>query len=202
MKKVVNPTTGSFREKGSKFTGYLFPVKSREAFEKKLTELKSGYPDATHHCYAWRLNPAKPEEFTQDDGEPSGTAGLPILNQLKSFEIVNAGMVVIRYYGGTNLGKSGLIEAYGRSAQLCLQKAEVTSIQLIQKVEITYPYPEQSTIEKLMHQYNLQELEAVYLEKVTLRLACPLKYVASLKNKLKQIIHKDVENEFLEQSYV
>ncbi len=202
MKKVIQPTTDSFREKGSKFIGYLFPAESKESFEVRLEELKSEYPDATHHCYAWRINPAELIEFSQDDGEPGGTAGRPILNQLKSYEIVNAGIVVVRYYGGTNLGKPGLIEAYGRSAEHCLQKAELQAISLIRKVEISYPYSMQNSIEKLMHRFDLKELESHYTENVSLILACPLQHKASLKKSLNQMEHLGIEASFLEKSYM
>ncbi|MDZ7681438.1 MAG: YigZ family protein [Fodinibius sp.] len=81
MKTVQQHYQSSFREKGSKFIGFLLPTSSKEDFENKLADIQSEYPDATHHCYAWRIDPTKIEEFTQDDGEPSGTAGLPILNK-------------------------------------------------------------------------------------------------------------------------
>ncbi|MBN2732565.1 MAG: YigZ family protein [Balneolaceae bacterium] len=165
MKRVLTNTQSSLQEKGSKFLGYLLPVENQDDFDESLASIKSKYPDATHHCYGWRLNPAKPEEFAQDDGEPGGAAGLPILNQLKSFEVINAGLVVVRYYGGTNLGKSGLIKAYGTAAELCLQKADLKPIEVIWKVAITYPYAEQNTIEKLIYQYTLKELDASYTEK-------------------------------------
>lgn len=202
MNKVISQTDTSFREKGSKFMGYLSPVESLDEFNRKLNTLKSKYPDATHHCYGWRLNPAKTEEFAQDDGEPSGTAGLPILNQLKSFEVVNAGLVVVRYYGGTNLGKSGLIKAYGAAAELCLQKADLKPIEVIWKVEITYPYAEQNAIEKLMHQFNLIELKASYTEKVTLIAGCPVKNYQSLKKNLEQLEHRNISADFIEKNFV
>lgn len=202
MKKVVAQTETSFRDRGSKFIGYLFPVDTKPAFEAQLEQIKSQYPNATHHCYAWRINPAQLKEFAQDDGEPSGTAGLPILNQLKSFEVVNAGIVVVRYYGGTNLGKSGLIQAYEAAAEECLQKTELKSIQLIWKVKITYPYAEQNTIEKLMHQFQLKELDSTYTENITLILGCPLENSKKFKNRLAQLKHLQIEAEFTEQSYL
>lgn len=181
--------------------GYLYPVKDKTGFESKLGNLKQTYPDATHHCYAWRLNPENIEEFAQDDGEPGGTAGLPILNQLKSFEAVNAAVIVVRYYGGTNLGKSGLIEAYGRAAQQCLEQAKLQPIELIWKIEITYPYTEQNAIEQLMHQYDLTELDSSYTEKVTLVLGCPVQHKEALQERLHQLAHRDITAELLEKSY-
>lgn len=202
MKRVLTNTQSSLRERGSKFLGYLLPVENQDDFDESLASIKSEYPDATHHCYGWRLNPAKPQEFAQDDGEPGGTAGLPILNQLKSFEVINAGLVVVRYYGGTNLGKSGLIKAYGTAAELCLQKADLKPIEIIWKVKIIYPYTEQNTIEKLMHQYTLKELDASYTEKVTLIAGCPVKHYQSLKKSLEHLGHRNIKADFLEKSFV
>lgn len=182
--------------------GFLFPVSNQRDFNEQLAELKSAHPDATHHCYAWRIHPHKIEEFAQDDGEPSGTAGLPILNQLKSYEVVNAALVVVRYYGGTKLGKSGLIEAYRRCAEQCLGPADLHPIQLIWEVRIEYPYDKQNTIETLSHQFGLQELDARYTERVSLTVACPLKHHAALKQKLQQLEHQNIESTFLDKSYL
>lgn len=202
MKRVLSQTKTSFRDKGSKFIGYLFPAQNQPDFDNELEKLKSTYPDATHHCYAWRLNPAQVEEFAQDDGEPGGTAGLPILNQLKSFEVINAGIVVVRYYGGTNLGKSGLIKAYSSAAERCLKQAGLKSIRIIQKVEITYPYNEQNAIEQLMHQFEMTEIASSYTENVTLILGCPVNGKQKLERQLKQLKHRNVNVEFLEKSYL
>lgn len=202
MNKITGSVTDSFRERGSKFIGHLFPVDSKKEFEDRLQGVKSDYPDATHHCYAWRINPANPEEFAQDDGEPGGTAGLPILNQLKSYEVMNAGIIVVRYYGGTNLGKSGLIQAYGHSAENCLKKTTLVPIRLVWHVEITYPYPRQNAIEHFMHRYELKEIDSNYAENVTLILACPVKHKTSLKESLKQLEHRRIEFRFIEKSYI
>lgn len=202
MNKVTRSTTDSFREKGSKFIGHLFPVDSKETFESRLAEIKARYPDATHHCYAWRIDPAHLEEFAQDDGEPGGTAGLPILNRLKSYDAVNAAIVVVRYYGGTNLGKSGLIQAYGRSAEQCLQKTAFKPISLIWKVVITYPYSEQNMVEKLMHQMDLKKLDSSYLERVSLTVACPATQKETLHKRLVHLEHRDITSKFLGKSYL
>lgn len=202
MKQVLSQTESSFREKGSKFLGYLFPVDDTNAFDSKLRQLKSNHSNATHHCYAWRINPSGPEEFAQDDGEPSGTAGLPILNQLKSFKVVNAGLVVVRYYGGTNLGKSGLIQAYGTAAKECLKAAKLKPIQLIWEVEVTYPYSEQNLIEKLIHRFDLKELDSSYTKNVTLVLGCPVDQKPDLQKQLYELEHRDIKAEFLETGHL
>ncbi|HET8865634.1 MAG TPA: YigZ family protein [Gracilimonas sp.] len=202
MKTIAKPYESSFRERGSKFLGYLFPTESEEDFQEELARLKSKYPDATHHCWAWRLNPAQPKEFSSDDGEPSGTAGLPILNQLKSYEVVNAGVVVVRYYGGTKLGKSGLIEAYGRGAQLCLESATLKSIKLVHLFEIRYPYPEENTINKLKNDHKLSVQDSEYLEDVKLKVACPKKTSARFKKELSGLEHLKITFENLGESFI
>ncbi len=193
MKTVQKTTKTSFREKGSKFIGYLFPAISISQFEQKLDEIKSKYPDATHHCYGWRINPNKIEEFVQDDGEPNGTAGFPILNQLKSYSVVNCGCIVVRYYGGTKLGKSGLIQAYGYSARLCLEKADLRSLIPTRNFQITYPYHRQAQIDQLKNSFDLKEIEAQYLEEVTLDIACRTEEAEQLWKKLTKLKHQNIK---------
>jgi uncharacterized YigZ family protein len=122
---VNKPYHAEYRVKGSKFPSYIYPAEDRDDVNTVLTNLKSEHPAATHHCYAYRLHPNNVIEFDQDDGEPGSTAGLPILGSLRSNELINVLLVVVRYYGGTKLGKSGLIEAYGHTADLCIQKASL-----------------------------------------------------------------------------
>ncbi|MDZ7807862.1 MAG: YigZ family protein [Gracilimonas sp.] len=201
--KTINKTyESSFRERGSKFMGYLFPAESEEEFQEELDHLRSKYPDATHHCWAWRLNPAQPKEFSSDDGEPSGSAGLPILNQLKSFEVVNAGIVVVRYYGGTKLGKSGLIEAYGRGAELCLTKAMLLSIKPVQMFEVVYPYPEENTVQKLINDYDLNVTDSEYLERVKLNVACPKENAKGFERSISGMEHLDIHFETKQEHYI
>lgn len=201
--KTINKTyESSFRERGSKFMGYLFPIETEEDFQNELDGLRSKYPDATHHCWGWRLNPAQPKEFSSDDGEPSGTAGLPILNQLRSFEVVNAGIVVVRYYGGTKLGKSGLIEAYGRGAELCLEMAELLTIKPVQMYEIMYPYPEENTIQKLINDFNLKVVGSEYLEKVKLNVACPTPNTRLFEKSIRGMEHLQIHFDTKQEDYI
>ncbi len=202
MKTVKERVQTSFREKGSKFIGYLIPIDSKGTFEDELQQIKSKYPDATHHCYGWRIDPHNIEEFAQDDGEPNGTAGLPILNQLKSFEVVNCVCVVVRYFGGTKLGKSGLIQAYGNTAQLCLEKASLLTLIPTQNFEITYPYSEQSKIDRLKNSFDLKEMDAEYLEKVTLQIACRKEQASDFMSKLQSLEHTGVESKQMGNSFV
>ncbi|MEX0719652.1 MAG: YigZ family protein [Balneolaceae bacterium] len=192
----------SFREKGSKFIGFLFSCDSEEAFGEKLEQLKAKYPDASHHCYAWRIHPNNIKEYSSDDGEPSGTAGLPILNQLKSLEVVNAAAIVVRYFGGAKLGKPGLIEAYGLAANECLSSAELVKIVPVHIFEIHYPYPEENLINKLISSYNLIIQESEYMEHVTLKIACPKRKATNFEKELAGLKHLNISFEKLEESYL
>jgi putative IMPACT (imprinted ancient) family translation regulator len=129
------------------------------------------------------------EEFAQDDGEPPGTAGQPILNQLKSAGLSNSGLIVVRYYGGTNLGKGGLIDAYGHTAGLCITKAPLKTVRATKLYKVQYTYNQQNLIEKWKNDYQLIEKEAEYLEKVTLILACPVEPSSNFLNSLQNSSH-------------
>lgn len=202
MKTLSRHIESSYREKGSKFLGYLFPAATHEVFEHELGTVKKEHPTATHHCYAWRIDPNKVEEFSQDDGEPSGTAGLPILNQLRSFEVVNAGLVVVRYYGGTKLGKAGLIEAYGLTARLCLESAVLQSIRQTVNFRIRYPYSEQNLIDLWKNRFDLLELESEYLQNVSLLMACPAESATRFGAELEKHAHRNIEYEEEGEDYI
>ena len=131
MKDTYNTITaaseGLFTDRGSKFIAYAFPIKSEEEIKEYLEEIKKEHWKARHHCYAWRLGIDGNTYRANDDGEPSGTAGKPILGQLDSFEITDTLVVVVRYFGGTKLGVGGLINAYKSAAIDALQQVEIIS---------------------------------------------------------------------------
>ena len=106
------------KEKGSKFIGFAFPVDDEEDLKKSLQKIREEHPKATHHCYAFRLGMKGENYRANDDGEPSGSAGLPIYNQLLAHDITNVLVIVVRYYGGTKLGVSGLVKTYNESAKI------------------------------------------------------------------------------------
>lgn len=128
------------KERSSKFLAFAYPVTDEERIKEILDSLRKRYYDATHHCYAWRLG-AHGEQFrANDDGEPSGTAGKPILGQLLSHDLTNCLIVVVRYFGGTKLGVSGLIQAYKESAQEVIAASEIIekTVDITVKVEFSY----------------------------------------------------------------
>jgi len=195
LNTIQNNINETYRIKGSKFIGYLFPVKTRAEFENELAGVKSTHPDASHHCYAWRIDPNQIKEFYNDAGEPGGTAGPPILNELKSFEIINAGLIVVRYFGGAKLGKSGLIEAYGTTARRCLEQAEPAKIIRTVNIEVNYPYTQQNLIERLISKYGLIELDSEYTEEVTLVLGCPVNVFDECRDELERLEYLDISSE-------
>ncbi len=163
---LKKPVSTDFKEQGSRFLSYGFPCDSIESFEEQLSVIKKEHYNATHLCYGWRINPFDITEFSQDDGEPSGTAGLPILNQLRSAELCNSGVVVVRYYGGTKLGKSGLISAYGSSASDCITAASLVKITPGKSIAVKSPYEHKKQVEYLTETNNAFIHDATYTAQV------------------------------------
>ena len=201
MQTVTTLYTSDYRIKGSKFFGFLKPVSTLQEVDIFLDKIKSEHPTATHHCYAYRLNPNKPEEFDQDDGEPSGTAGLPILNSLRSSELINCLIVSVRYYGGTKLGKSGLIDAYGESAKRCIVKADLKNVVKVIHYKIVYDYQHQGIIDKLKNDFPLIELNSTYLEKVEYHFGCPASNDDKFDGVIQSYIHLFEDYQKLDESF-
>lgn len=131
---IEKTAVAEFKDKGSKFIAYAFPIKTADDFKERLNDLKKEHPKATHHCFAYRIGLDGNNFRVSDAGEPSGTAGKPILGQIDSKQLTNTLVVVVRYFGGTLLGVPGLINAYKTATSLVLQVAH-----LIQKtVEVQY----------------------------------------------------------------
>ena len=139
-KTIAAPIEVAMRERSSKFLSYIYPVQSEEQIREALEALRKRYFDATHHCYAWRLGPKGEHYRANDDGEPSGTAGKPILGQLLSHELTDCLVVVVRYFGGTKLGVPGLIAAYKESAQQAIEAAEIIEKTVDRAITVHCPY--------------------------------------------------------------
>lgn len=137
---VAATAEAACRERSSKFLSWIYPVRSEEEIRERLDALRKKYYDATHHCYAWRLGPHGEAFRSNDDGEPSGTAGRPILGQLLSNDITDCLVVVVRYFGGTKLGVPGLIAAYKESAAEAIAAAEIVERTVDRTVEADFPY--------------------------------------------------------------
>lgn len=147
------------KEKGSKFIGFAYPVNSEAEIKERLNHLYEIHPKATHHCYAYRLGINGENYRAHDDGEPSGSAGLPIYNQLLAHQITNVLVVVIRYYGGTKLGVSGLVKTYKESAKFTLEEAEIITKELESEIEIRFKFSHQNQIFTLLNKYDAKILD-------------------------------------------
>lgn len=139
-KTIARAAETTYRQLSSKFYTYAYPVETEEQIKEHLDTLRKRWYDATHHCYAWRLGPHGEQFRANDDGEPSSTAGKPILGQLLSQEITNCLVVVVRYFGGTKLGVPGLIAAYKESTAQVLAECEIIekTVDVVVKVEFSY----------------------------------------------------------------
>ncbi len=139
-KTIEEAVEVTMRERSSKFLSFIYPVENEEQIREALDALRKRYFDATHHCYAWRLGPRGEQFRANDDGEPSGTAGKPILGQMLLHEITDCLIVVVRYFGGTKLGVPGLIAAYKESAANAIEAATVVERTVDRRFTIDFPY--------------------------------------------------------------
>lgn len=143
-----------FKDKGSKFLCFAFPVENEQQIKDTLFQLKKEHPQANHHCYAYRLGADKLNYRANDDGEPSNTAGKPILGQIQSKDLTNILIVVVRYFGGTLLGVSGLINAYKTSAAEVIQNSTIVEKQILFKYTINFAFEQLNDVMKLMKQLD------------------------------------------------
>ncbi len=143
-----------YKAKGSKFFAYAWPVKTEAEIKNHLNEIKEKYPDATHHCYAWILGHDKQNFRANDDGEPSNTAGKPILRQIQRLDLCNTLVIVVRYFGGTMLGVPGLIEAYGSAAAECLTLTKITEYPILEKYTVSCPFGMENEVFKSCKQFH------------------------------------------------
>ena len=131
---------GLYKEKGSKFLAFSRQVETEEEVKEFIAELKKQFHDARHHCYAYVLGPGKTKSRANDDGEPSGSAGLPILNQIRSKDLTDTAILVVRYYGGNKLGISGLAAAYKTAALYAIENSEIEERILYRKFSLRFEY--------------------------------------------------------------
>lgn len=156
---IETPSEGNYKEKGSKFPTFAFPVYSEEEIKDILQNLRKEYYNARHHCYAWRLGADKKNYRMNDDGEPSSTAGKPIFGQIQSFDLTNILIVVIRFFGGTKLGVSGLINAYRTAAADAIQNATIIKKYVYDFYRIHFEYAAMNDVMHYIKEYNLNQSE-------------------------------------------
>jgi uncharacterized YigZ family protein len=171
---------GYFEDKGSKFLAYTFPCYHEEDLKEALSQIKEQHPKATHHCYAYRIGTDKNNHRANDDGEPSGSAGRPILGQIDSFNLSNVLVIVVRYYGGTNLGVSGLINAYKKAAADAFNQATIVEMEVMQEIRVSCTYLELNDLFNHLKSVGVESWQEDYSENCNIRFSIPLSSAESL----------------------
>ncbi len=188
------PSEGEYKEKGSKFLAYAYPMSNESDLENFISTLKDTHPKARHHCYAYKIGMDNNRFRTNDDGEPSGTAGKPILGQIQSFRLTNVCIIVIRYFGGTKLGASGLIHAYKEAARYSLENAELVEKFLFVTYHLEFGYEDMGHILNVIKDLDIEISEKVFDAncevKIQLRLSEEYTTMLQLKARL---LYKSLE---------
>lgn len=156
---ILLPSEGLFKDKGSKFIAYAYPVYSEDEIKEIIQTTKKEHYSARHHCYAWRLGYEKLHFRANDDGEPSSTAGKPILGQIQSYDLTNILIIVVRYFGGTLLGVSGLINAYRNAAQNAINNAEIIEKLVEKQLFIKFDYGVMNEVMKIFKDEKLPQID-------------------------------------------
>lgn len=167
-KTIAAPSVGEYKEKGSKFIAYAFAVQTEADIKQHLEYLKKEHFKARHHCYAYRLGLKGLQFRANDDGEPSGTAGYPILGQIDSFGLNNILVVVVRYFGGTKLGTSGLKTAYKEATKDAFEQAEIIEKIVEEQFMLTFDYSLTSEVMNYLKSESLSILNTQYDDKTSL----------------------------------
>ena len=167
---IAEPAEAIYKERSSKFLTYAYPVESEEEIKELLDALRKEYYDATHHCYAYRLGPQGETFRANDDGEPSGTAGKPILGQLLSADLTNCLVVVVRYFGGTKLGVSGLIQAYKESTADVIAVSKIIEKTVDRIIKVDFSYISMNGVMRIIKDMNPRIDEQIFDNLCTMKL--------------------------------
>jgi uncharacterized YigZ family protein len=180
---IDKPSVAEFKDRGSKFIAYAYPVSTTDEFKQYLQALKKEHPKAVHHCFAYRIGTDGNNFRVSDDGEPSGSAGRPILGQIDSKEVTNVAVIVVRYFGGSLLGVPGLINAYKTATSLALQVVPIVQKQLEIKYQVQFDYTQMNEVMMVLKQFNCTIINQ------ELQLFCVIKAGIPL-NRLDEVLFK------------
>ena len=184
---IEKPAVAEFKDRGSKFIAYAYPIKSVEEFKKQLADLKKENPKAAHHCFAYRVGIDGNNFRVNDDGEPAGTAGKPILGQLDSKELTNIAVIVVRYFGGTLLGVPGLINAYKMATMLALQLTPLIQKQVEINYDVHCDYTNMNEVHTIIKQYNCTTIKQITQLFCTITVGVPINRQEEVLYKLSDI---------------
>ncbi|MCB9361465.1 MAG: YigZ family protein [Flavobacteriales bacterium] len=192
---IKKPSEGIYKEKGSKFIAFAYPIYSEEDFKEHLSQLKKDYHDARHHCYAFKIGLTENEYRYSDDGEPNNSAGKPIYGQLLSSNITNVAIIVIRYFGGTKLGVGGLITAYKEAAKDAITNAKIVKRTVNHYYKIKFDYPVMSDVMNFIKLNNLNVTNQVFENSCLIEFNIRTQEAEQIINELEKI--EDVRIEFV-----
>lgn len=180
---IEKPSIAEFKDRGSKFIAFAFHIGNTAEFKDKLASIKKEHPKAAHHCFAYRLGLDSNNFRVSDHGEPSGTAGRPILGQIDSRQLTNVLIIVVRYFGGTLLGTQGLINAYKTTASLALQTTPVVIKPVMEDYELQFDYTQLSQVMSILRQYDCR------INRQDIQLFCTIE-VSMPKSKLSIVLER------------
>ncbi len=165
FKTIKAEVAGEYKEKGSKFLAFAYPVSSEEEITERLNALKKQFYDARHHCYAYIIGLKSQQYRANDDGEPNHSAGDPILGQIRSYGLTNTLVVVVRYFGGTKLGVGGLIHAYKTATDEALSQAQILDIASETGFRLVFGYEETALVERTLSEFDITYEAKNYTDK-------------------------------------
>ena len=190
---IEQPAIAEYKDRGSKFIGYAFPVENVDDFKVKLAEIKKEHPKASHHCFAYRIGLDQNVFRISDDGEPGGTAGRPILGQIDSRQLTNTLIIVVRYFGGTMLGVPGLINAYKMSASLALQLTPIVQKPVEILYNLQFDYTRMNDVMMIIKQYNCRIINQQNQLFCMMDIGVPKNREAEVLYKLKDLQHIEIQ---------
>ena len=193
-KTLDKRSEGSYKEKGSKFIGIAQACYSENEAKKVLEKWHKEHHQAGHLCYAYRFGVNKELYRSNDDGEPNNSAGPPILGQITAFDLTNVLVGVVRYYGGTNLGVGGLINAYRTAAKEAFLNGEIVEHELFHWVKILFEYPDMPTVMNILKKNNLKMIDNKFELSCELVTNFPLRITDSLEAELKALKSVEIES--------
>lgn len=190
---ILQPSQAEFRDRGSKFIAYAYPIEGLTDFKEKLAVLKKEHPKAVHHCFAYRIGMDGNVFRVSDDGEPSGSAGRPILGQIDSKQLTNVLVIVVRYFGGTLLGVPGLINAYKTVTQEALAFASVVQKPVLINYRLQFDYSRMNDVMRLVKQFDCAVYKQEALLFCLLEIGIPVNESDQALGKLKELRGIEIE---------
>ncbi len=186
-KTISSPSEGIYREKGSKFLSFAIPVNSSEEIKEIIKDFRKKYYDARHVCYAYVLGAERSDFRVNDDGEPSGTAGRPIIGQINSNNLTNILIVVVRYFGGILLGTGGLIVAYKEATADALKNASIIEKEVTNFYELQFNYFVMNDVMQILKQNNIEVISQNFDENCIIKVSLPLEKEIKIMNLLNKV---------------